>query len=102
MSNVVNLKVPDEVNILMDRFEVAGKQIYIVGGIVRDLLLGRPLLDWDMTTDATPEEILAINPESFYDNKYGTVGVKPEDGSRPFEITTFRTEGAYTDNRRPD
>ncbi|MEK9200492.1 MAG: CCA tRNA nucleotidyltransferase, partial [Patescibacteria group bacterium] len=102
MSNVITLKVPDEVNILMDRFEVAGKQIYIVGGIVRDLLLGRPLVDWDFTTDATPDEILSINPESFFDNKYGTVGVKPGDDSRPFEITTFRTESGYSNNRHPD
>ncbi len=102
MGNTINLKVPDGVNILMDRFEVAGHEIYIVGGIVRDLLLGRPLVDWDFTTDATPDEILQINPDSFYDNKYGTVGVKPEDGSRPFEITTFRTESGYSNNRHPD
>lgn len=96
----MSLNVPPQVQQLMELFEKHGYEIYIVGGVVRDALLGRPLSDWDMTTNATPEEMLQIIPDSFYDNKYGTVGVKNE--GRPFEITTFRTERGYSDSRHPD
>jgi tRNA nucleotidyltransferase/poly(A) polymerase len=68
---------------------------------VRDAILGKSLTDWDFTTNATPEQILKLYPEGFYDNKFGTVGIKNEEG-RPYEITTFRTEENYTDNRHPD
>ncbi|KKQ44118.1 MAG: tRNA adenylyl-/cytidylyl-transferase [Candidatus Woesebacteria bacterium GW2011_GWA1_37_8] len=82
--------------------EDAGFEAYIVGGAVRDLLMGRVLYDWDLTTNATPEKILEIfGDEAFYDNKFGKVGIKNED-ERPYEITTFRSEFGYSDSRRPD
>jgi tRNA nucleotidyltransferase/poly(A) polymerase len=96
----INLKTPSEVAEAILKFKKNGFEIYIVGGIVRDILLDRPLVDWDFTTNATPEQILAMWPEAFYDNKYGTVGI-PTD-TRPLEITTFRTEQNYSDGRHPD
>lgn len=98
----------------------AGYEAYVVGGSVRDLLLNKPVTDWDFTTNATPEQIQAVFPESFYENQFGTVGLTVEellkqsgipeydptqDQLNPhhvFEITTYRTEGEYSDNRRPD
>lgn len=102
----MQLKLPDEVKNILDKFSNAGYQIYIVGGAVRDLLSGKPVKDWDFTTDATPEEILKIIPQGFYDNKFGTVGVKAtsevgSDSSEVYEITTMRKEGIYKDSRHP-
>lgn len=85
----------------MNKFSEAGFQIYIVGGSVRDLLMNRPISDWDFTTDAKPEEILKLFPEGFYDNKFGTVGI-PVHTSEVYEVTTMRKEGIYTDFRHPN
>lgn len=87
---------------ILHRFERAGYQIYVVGGVVRDLLLARETNDWDFTTDATPEQILDLFPDGFYNNQFGTVGLAHESSQKPYEITTFRTEHGYTDKRRPD
>lgn len=97
----ISFNPPSKVLEILDKFEKAGYEIYIVGGVVRDMHLKRPLYDWDFTTNATPEEILKLFPDGFYDNKFGTVGIKNEDG-RPYEVTTFRTEGGYSDSRHPD
>ena len=86
----------------MDRFEKAGYEIYVVGGAVRDVLTGKEVYDWDFTTNATPEQILKVFPEGFYDNQFGTVGLAHESSRVPYEITTYRTESEYTDKRRPD
>ncbi len=67
--------IPSEVKVILNKFSEAGFQIFIVGGAVRDLLMNRPVHDWDFTTDAKPEEILKIFPDGFYDNKFGTVGI---------------------------
>jgi tRNA nucleotidyltransferase (CCA-adding enzyme) len=96
----MKVDVPAQAGELMTLFEKSGFEIYIVGGIVRDLMLNRPLIDWDFTTNATPEEILKLVPESFYDNKFGTVGIKND--AKPYEVTTFRTEQGYSDSRHPD
>ena len=97
----LKLDVPEKVREILDKFEGAGYEIYIVGGVIRDAILNKPLYDWDFTTNATPEQILKLFPDAFYDNKFGTVGIKNGDG-RPYEITTYRTEENYTDNRHPD
>lgn len=80
-------------------------QAYLVGGGVRDVILGRMVKDWDITTDASPKEIMEIFPESFYNNTFGTVGVKvgsKEDKKEKIvEITTFRKEEKYLDFRHP-
>ena len=85
--------------------ERAGFEAYLVGGCVRDLLLGKEPNDWDIATDAKPEEIQKIFPDSVYENNFGTVGVKTESENpklKIIEITTFRREGKYTDKRHPD
>ncbi|MDP3973415.1 MAG: HD domain-containing protein [Candidatus Daviesbacteria bacterium] len=92
--------LPSRVKNILDKFQKANFQIYIVGGAVRDLLTKKQVKDWDFTTDAKPEEILKVIPEGFYDNKFGTVGFDSGDGI--FEITTMRKEGIYKDHRHPD
>src|SRR3989344_4822686 len=69
------LPVPQEVTALCDTLRGAGFQAYLVGGCVRDLLIGREPKDWDITTDTTPETIQSLFEETFYENKFGTVGV---------------------------
>lgn len=87
-------------------FKNNGYECYAVGGSVRDLLLERPTHDWDFTTSATPEEIQKLFPDSFYDNSFGTVGIKSRDEDLKtkdvYHITPFRTEGNYSDSRHPD
>ncbi|KKS80427.1 MAG: tRNA adenylyl-/cytidylyl-transferase [Candidatus Beckwithbacteria bacterium GW2011_GWA2_43_10] len=85
---------------VLQTFESGGFEIYVVGGAVRDILTKTEVKDWDFTTDATPEEIQKLFPDSFYDNSFGTVGV--ELGKKIMEITTFRSEAGYSDRRRPD
>ena len=97
-------KLPSEVNKFINTIQKAGFECYAVGGSVRDLLLGRDSEEskrFDFATNATPEEIQKIFPESFYENTYGTVGVKIV-GGEIFEITPFRKEGKYSDARHPD
>ncbi len=98
----MSYKLPSEVRDILNKFEVSGYQIYIVGGAVRDLILDREVKDWDFTTSATPEQILEVIPDGFYNNNFGTVGLAIENFADPFEITTMRKEGQYTDSRRPD
>lgn len=97
----MQFNIPTEVKQILKKVIESGFEIYIVGGAVRDLLMGRDVADWDFTTNATPEEILKIFPEGFYDNKFGTVGISSEE-FKPHEITTYRTERGYSDSRRPD
>lgn len=98
----MNFNLPEAVLKTLNDFDKKGFEIYVVGGAVRDLLMGKIVYDWDFTTNATPEEILKIIPDGFYDNIFGTVGLIVENFDKPFEITTFRTEYGYSDNRRPD
>jgi len=98
----MQFSIPDEVKQILKTFKDKGFEIYIVGGSVRDLLTGRMVTDWDFTTNATPEEMQKFLPDAFYDNKFGTVGIPSSEGSKPHEITTFRTEQGYSDQRHPD
>jgi tRNA nucleotidyltransferase (CCA-adding enzyme) len=91
--------LPDEVYQVITKFQTAGKNIYLVGGVVRDILLKRPHKDWDLTTDATPEQILELFPDGFYENQFGTVGINTKYGV--LEVTTMRKEGVYEDSRHP-
>jgi putative nucleotidyltransferase with HDIG domain len=85
---------------IIDTLTKTGFEAYAVGGSVRDILMNRPTHGWDFTTNAIPEEILKLFPDSFYDNQFGTVGIKqPED---IYEITTYRSEKGYKDHRHPD
>ncbi len=100
---------------IVEAIEDAGYEAWIVGGAVRDLLLGIPSSDWDVTTNATPEQIQPLFTECFYDNEYGTVKVAGThigeqfglaegeiDDSILYDITTYRSESEYSDKRRPD
>ena len=84
---------------LLDHLVGAGHAAYVVGGSLRDALLGRPPADWDLATDARPERLVTLFPGSVYENRFGTVAVRRDDDV--FEITTFRTEHEYADFRRP-
>lgn len=90
---------PADVLVLCRTLWDAGHAAYVVGGSLRDLLLGRAPKDWDLTTDARPEQIQAVFPGSIYENRFGTVAVR-RDGSE-YEITTYRREHEYADHRRP-
>ncbi len=101
--SVMDINLPKSVREILEKFNNAGYEIYIVGGAVRDTLMGRITNDWDFTTNATPEQILEIIPGGLYNNQFGTVFTNnPDDPERPHEITTFRTEEGYTDARHPD
>ena len=103
-------KIPLPVKGIMDILEENHYQAFVVGGCVRDILMGRNPKDWDVTTDAKPEELQRLFPESFYENTFGTVSVKVqpfldfENKEREYdivEITTYRSEGNYSDGRHP-
>ena len=88
---------------LLARLHAAGHAAYAVGGCVRDSLLGQTPHDWDLCTSATPEQVLELFGEAHCiptGLQHGTVTVKH--GGELYEITTFRTEGAYSDGRHPD
>src|SRR4051812_3707802 len=91
--------LPDAVYKVISKFSKSGYQIFLVGGVVRDILLKREHKDWDLTTDATPEQILELFPDGFYNNQFGTVGINTESGI--LEVTTMRKEGIYKDSRHP-
>lgn len=94
--------IPDYVVNLLKTLETAGFEAWCVGGCVRDTLLGRQPGDWDVTTNALPEETLSVFGERAVPTglKHGTVTVRMEGGT--VEVTTYRVDGAYTDHRRPD
>ncbi len=99
----VNVQLPKSVIEIMDKFHAKNYEIYIVGGAVRDLIMGKIASDWDFTTNATPEEILEVVPGGLYNNQFGTVFTpNPDDETNPHEITTFRKEEGYSDSRHPD
>ena len=115
------MRIPKEVKSIIFQLKKAGFEAYIVGGCVRDVLRGAIPEDWDIATNAKPEEIQKLFPESFYENKFLTVTVKtgsknprlkefkedkssfhPFIGIREIEVTTYRKEAKYTDKRHPD
>ena len=94
--------MPQEVRSLLARLESAGYQGWAVGGCVRDTLRGAAPSDWDVTTDARPERVMALFGERAIPTglKHGTVTVCA--GETHVEVTTFRRDGTYSDHRRPD
>jgi tRNA nucleotidyltransferase (CCA-adding enzyme) len=78
----------------------SGHAGFLVGGGVRDALLGRSTTNWDLATDATPDRLLELFPDGTYQNRFGTVLVRSE--PIPVEVTTFRVDHRYADHRRPD
>ena len=93
--------IPENIRQFASIFRENGHRLYIVGGAVRDHLLGRKNSDYDFCTDAKPEEVIPmfrrVIPTGI---KHGTVTVLFKGDS--YEVTTFRTEGAYSDRRHPD
>ena len=90
----------DKFRKLYDRFSSFGFSLYLVGGTVRDYLLGIPLGDMDAVTDATPNEMKSFLPEANYSfERFGSISIKI-DGTK-FDITTLRKEGSYLDSRHP-
>ncbi len=126
LNQIENLNIPKEVSHVTETLEKAGYQAYLVGGCVRDLLIGREPKDWDLTTNAKPEEIIELFEKTVYENKFGTVMVfvpceteitspqpSPYKGEGEgknvpcetyyqIEVTPFRTEAKYSDFRHPD
>ncbi len=120
----MNLLLSQPVLYVVFALQKAGFEVSVVGGAVRDILLGRPTTDWDFTTNAKPEEIMRVFEHHFYTNAFGTVGipfagllqemtaagwhVNGELATDPLwvdqiiDVTTYRFESGYTDNRRPD
>jgi poly(A) polymerase/tRNA nucleotidyltransferase (CCA-adding enzyme) len=99
------IAVPEEVALVSKTLAEAGFEAYLVGGCVRDMVLAREPKDWDVATDAKPAEVQKLFPESVYENDFGTVGIKTESEDprvKIIEITTYRIEGKYTDQRHPD
>lgn len=103
--------IPPEIKDITDTLERAGFEAYLVGGCVRDLIREAKPKDWDVTTNASPDEIIALFPKTFYENDYGTVGVVNEeieegdeerDSLRVVEVTPFRKESTYSNFRHPD
>ncbi len=101
-----NFLIPKEVTRVTEGLEKAGFEAFLVGGCVRDLILNRKPKDWDVTTNAKPEEIIALFPKTFYENTFGTVGVVDEETAdetlKVTEVTPYRLESGYSDNRHPD
>lgn len=99
------MTLPQHPQKIIDNLKKAKFEAYVVGGSVRDMLMNKTTEDWDFTTNATPTEIMSIFPDSFYDNQFGTVGIKikiNDTTTYVYEITTYRSEKGYSDNRHPD
>jgi len=98
--------IPEEVSHVTEALHKAGFEAYFVGGCVRDLLMNKTPNDWDVTTNARPEQIIKLFEKTFYENEYGTVGVVNENATderlKVVEVTPYRLEGTYSDKRRPD
>jgi len=99
---VVPKKIQDVATTLMN----GGFSAYLIGGCVRDVILNKTPKDWDFTTNATPDQIMALFPHTFYENAFGTVAVINDEAVdetlKMVEITPFRMETTYSDHRHPD
>jgi len=125
----LSIKIPKEVSHVTGTLEKAGFEAYLVGGCVRDMLMDREPKDWDVTTNAKPEQIIGLFEKTVYENTFGTVGVCMPSGLCPtddkdlinvshetyegsvsretlkyeiIEVTPYRTEAKYSDFRHPD
>lgn len=97
----MRIEMPDNANRIITTLEAAGYEAYIVGGCVRDAVLGRIPGDWDITTSARPEQVKELFKRTIDTGiKHGTVTVMFD--KEGYEVTTYRIDGEYTDHRRPD
>ena len=101
-----HFSIPKEVTHVTEKLETAGFEAFLVGGCVRDLILDKEPKDWDVTTNATPDQIISLFSKTFYENDFGTVGVVDEETKnealKVVEVTPYRLESTYSDNRHPD
>jgi putative nucleotidyltransferase with HDIG domain len=98
-------QMPPEVLSVVETLEKGGFEAWVVGGCVRDLLIGKAPKDWDVTTNANPEQIQGLFENTYYTNDFGTVGVvtgSEDETLKVIEVTPYRLEGKYSDARRPD
>lgn len=95
----VEIAVPAAVTDVLGVLWAAGHAGYVVGGSLRDALLGRTPMDWDLASDAPPERVQELFPDAAYENRFGTVAVR-HDGEL-YQLTTFRSDHDYADFRRP-
>ena len=107
----LNMQIPLEVLEIIKKLNQVDFEAYIVGGCVRDIILSktkelkRDPKDWDITTNAKPEQVQKLFPNSIYENEFGTILIKTSSESpnlKIIEVTTFRKEGKYSDKRHPD
>ncbi len=100
------LVIPKSIKNVSKILSDAGFENFVVGGCVRDIIIGREPKDWDLNTNATPEQIISLFSKTFYENEFGTVGVVNEEEENEalkiVEITPYRIESGYSDFRRPD
>ncbi|GHU63238.1 polynucleotide adenylyltransferase [Clostridia bacterium] len=96
----MNIKIPKEVHFILGQLNKQGHEAYVVGGCVRDSLLEKEPQDWDITTSALPEQVKGIFSKTVDTGlEHGTVTVIR--GRKSFEVTTYRIDGTYVDNRHP-
>ena len=101
----INSVIPDSVLSICRKLKDHGHDVYIVGGAIRDVLLGRDIPDWDLTSSATPQEVMDLFKHTIPTGiQHGTVTILSQGVSKneSFEITTFRGDGCYKDGRHPD
>lgn len=97
---MIQIQIPEKVNMIIGTLTAAGHEAYAVGGCVRDAVLGRKPADWDITTSASPYEVKALFPRTLDTGlQHGTVTVML--GREGFEVTTYRVDGEYEDCRHP-
>ena len=95
--------IDPEVRRIANRIIQSGKKAFLVGGAVRDSFLKRPLIDYDIATDATPEECMMLFPFAIPTGiKHGTITIISRSRRYKIEITTLRKEADYSDGRHPD
>ena len=96
----LKIRIPEQVNMILEKLYQSGCEAYVVGGCVRDALIGREPHDWDITTSALPPEVKKIFPRTIDTGlKHGTVTVMV--GREAYEVTTYRVDGVYEDSRHP-
>lgn len=100
MSSNIRINVPEKAKKVVNTIQAAGFEAYVVGGCVRDSILGRQPQDWDITTSAKPEQVKALFPRTIDTGlQHGTVTVMQD--REGFEVTTYRIDGEYEDSRHP-
>ncbi len=98
---MIRIQIPEKANHIISVLTEAGFEAYVVGGCVRDAILGRAAADWDITTNARPEQVKALFPRTLDTGlQHGTVTVMQ--GREGFEVTTYRIDGEYLDGRHPE